>query len=962
MTENPTVPSPPILQQLSLTATSTPTHESGDSSGEIQCICEYDEDDGYTICCDACGTWQHIACMQLREGELPEKYLCSNCLPRPVDARKAKELQRQRRRDEKRKRSANASHKKKEAQRGGQNGYTPCTAPPGSEKTGVVKLPSPREPQPPTARKRNQRTSHSNQGVVVGTNNGTTVGSGSGSPVYLPDRNGDVESDTDLDKYKYEFNDIDRNKHANEEVKSYLSSASTTNEGVLKRFMKQDLSSICFPKTSVQNLPDSSKSYSEHSRWCFVLDSPCSRGKPVALFIGEVGFQETYKQEPINQYGLWNHPKPYVIFHPELPIYIDARRFGSEARFVRRSCRPNVCIKTIVTDDSGVFFALFASEPIKAGTELTLGWDWNGSTQLQYLGEGAVDLSRLTADEMKQAAPWVDNLIEKMGDCACAGPPDCLLAKIKSCGDGVDSIATKRPLTNGTGKRQRIKRNPSTESTASKEPTPDLAISHPNDDDDDDFKASVKVKPRSRDLTPSLPQETAVESGTMTGREARKFKDVLSRIEKQTQEQQVQPNKRRKRSSMASLPTGTTRSASPGSENARGIDEPRKQKSRKTESPATSPGSSNAREVSVVDASTGRSPGSSTGSQDHQGRSRGTQSKSPGTSSASSKVRRKMKARTPKSNYVNSSMQTEPDDELPWWKLPPMQNTPPRPPRLPLRKRLMQSLLRDREVAASSVMSAQDKKRKHDCFAEDTTVSLQPPKIARIGENEDAARDKAGAQGVTAVAVSPSQKPASLSDASPSYPGANAVEGFTSLRPPDPGPALGDLFADSDQPRGVINQIKPQQNGISPVDKPSVNGFRSFGLNLQVPSSNSPNGSISPSQSTPGTTGAAHTPLSGSAFPPSVIASIGTATTPVSPSPTKKKIISLKEYSKRNSKSVDTVPSDKKDEAAVSKSVMSADHAKQPPFLIAPAGELLPASPSPQAMTIDSKAIPGGVR
>jgi hypothetical protein len=64
-------------------------------------------------------------------------------------------------------------------------------------------------------------------------------------------------------------------------------------------------------------------------------------------------------------------------------------------------------------------------------------------------------------------------------------------------------------------------------------------------------EGEVYVNDTRRDLTPSLAQETAVESGTMTGREARKFKDILSRIKKQTQEQQIQLNKRRKRSSMA---------------------------------------------------------------------------------------------------------------------------------------------------------------------------------------------------------------------------------------------------------------------------------------------------------------------------------------------------------------------------------------------------------------------------
>lgn len=917
MTENPTVPSPPGLPQqlLSSNPTSAPTpDESGDSSGEIRCVCDYTEDDGYTVCCDKCGTWQHVACVQLPGDNLPSEYLCSFCSPRQIDTRRARELQKQRRRDEKnirRKRSSTTSHKKKEPLPNAPNGVATGKTAQGSEKTGAAKLPSPREPQPPTSRKRNSRASHSNHSVVGGANSShaTTSGSGAGSPVYLPDRNGDAESDNESEKYKVEYIDIgsDQNKYTSEDVKATLSKAITKSE-ICKQYSQQAFAAISYPKTSVKALPDSSKLYSEHSRWCLMLEASCQKGRPVSIFKGEIGLQETYKESPINQYSLWHHPKPYVIFHPELPIYLDARRMGSEARFARRSCKPNLVVTPMAVADADTNFGLFATESIKPGTELTLGWDWNGSKQSQRLAEEKFEFSKLATDEMKQAALWVDNLLEKIGDCACGLGADCLMSRIKKCG-GIESVSPKRPVTNGNG-RKRTKRNTSAESNPSKEASPDTQT---NDHDDDD-KSLTKVKPRSRDLTPS---ETAVESGTMTGREARKFKDVLSRIEKQSQEQQVQPNKRRKRNSISSAAPGTARSASPGSEKGRGTDEPaRKKKSPKGESPATSPGS--AREVSVVDASTGRSPGSSSGSR-HASRNKG----SSNASTTSSKVRRKVKTKSAaKSNYVDSSIQTEPDDELPWWKQP-VQNIPPRPPRLPLRKRLMQSLIRDREEAASAATSAQDKKRKHDIFAEDTTVSLHCSKAPKTGDDESA-------HGVSVTEINIEAPGIVSPDTMPPTKEEPLVKGLSSPRLLEAGPALGDLFADSERPR----RSKPPS--LVSTEKSQVVSTRPSVPNLQLSTpaalTNCP---ITPGQVTP-------------AFSPSVATALNNNS---ASSPVKTKKLSLEAYRKRSHKSVD--PDKKEEEPAGLKTIVESTPAL--PFLnvLRPEDPL----PTPPPSTVDSKII-----
>ncbi|PWN24090.1 hypothetical protein BCV69DRAFT_279991 [Microstroma glucosiphilum] len=70
-----------------------------DDGGVIRCICDMNDDDGFTIQCDRCLVWQHCACFGMSSSSVPDEYLCEVCDPRPVDVAFAKALQ-QRRRDE----------------------------------------------------------------------------------------------------------------------------------------------------------------------------------------------------------------------------------------------------------------------------------------------------------------------------------------------------------------------------------------------------------------------------------------------------------------------------------------------------------------------------------------------------------------------------------------------------------------------------------------------------------------------------------------------------------------------------------------------------------------------------------------------------------------------------------------------------------------------------------------------
>ncbi|MCJ1468115.1 hypothetical protein MMC07_006743 [Pseudocyphellaria aurata] len=65
----------------------------------IKCICGYQDDDGNTVLCEGCETWQHIACYYYssKEGTMVDvssiEHNCAECEPRSLDIKGATERQ-----------------------------------------------------------------------------------------------------------------------------------------------------------------------------------------------------------------------------------------------------------------------------------------------------------------------------------------------------------------------------------------------------------------------------------------------------------------------------------------------------------------------------------------------------------------------------------------------------------------------------------------------------------------------------------------------------------------------------------------------------------------------------------------------------------------------------------------------------------------------------------------------------
>lgn len=544
------------------------TNLQDDEDYTIKCICGYADDDGNTVLCEKCDTWQHIECYYNLYGkEVPEVHYCADCSPRELDPKRATERQKRRREqndggDRKVKRPTSKSHKKKtkEATSAGDqvNGWhiheRHDSAVNGKDHT-----------QPFKKTKTNHRPSNSiaslnGESRKRAFSNLHSYPSPSKSPqdhfrippvpTYTSEFLELYDRDEGSALVTYDFVNVCTIKASNL-LSSYKTDPRSHPNGV-PPFTYSDLplNSTIWPKVSVEitEKPDIEID-GRHPTWRLLrAQTNISKDDLVGEIRGQVGMLEEYCRDPSspNRWNELHHPDSFVFFHPLIPIYIDSRKQGTEFRYLRRSCQPNVTLKSFITSDGAYHHCFVASQAIPMGTELVAAWYlWQ-----ELFGKGLVDSEEL---QSKRAA-WFSKVLANFGDCACDGPEPCRLAKL-DCRIPPKSIDLPPKQNVGRKKKSKSKHAVSPLSTgqATNSRAGSEAIKPQEEDDLFDRRStstSSRSYPRSRDVTPgntAILDANPILPDGLTAREKRKIAAVEKQFEKA--EQETQERKRRKRTS-----------------------------------------------------------------------------------------------------------------------------------------------------------------------------------------------------------------------------------------------------------------------------------------------------------------------------------------------------------------------------------------------------------------------------
>lgn len=539
----------------------------------IKCICTFEDDDGNTVFCEGCETWQHIECYY-HGREVPEVHNCTDCEPRYLDGRRATERQRRLREqgdggDRKAKRSGSKTQKKKSKDQDPSplvNGHHQRSDSSSRDQPLATKKP---------------RTSHKPS---------ASLSALSGSPALQPDRRKRSGSNTtsmspskssagsSIPLYSSEFVHLYANDRGHVDMESNLF-VNLTLAADLASWVKdptalsrvvngrspQDiftraeaLDCSTWPALSTDSITDQSLQIDGlHPMWK-VLKTPTTIHKDeiVGEVKGKIGLLRDYCHDPSNRWQELRHPQPFVFFHPQLPIYIDSREEGSVLRYIRRSCRPNVTMKTLITNDVEYHFCFVANQDIPAGSEVSATWYLDP----QLFGSSNGLVKEEAGDNLQEAAAvCISNVLAHFGGCACNSASTCLLAAVdRRRHPGVKQLNGKRR------KPPKSKSNvsPLDAGRSSASRAGSEGIKNLDDDDNADNRStsgSVRGRTHSRDLTPtqSLLDWTAGDA-ELSARDRRKIAAVEKKFEQLEHDQHQTGQRKKKRSNAQSAQTTPT--------------------------------------------------------------------------------------------------------------------------------------------------------------------------------------------------------------------------------------------------------------------------------------------------------------------------------------------------------------------------------------------------------------------
>lgn len=645
----------------------------------IKCICGFSDDDGNTIYCETCDTWQHIECYypDSVQDALREDFAhsCVDCKPRPLDSRTAHERQQARIKslaseedvsDKRPRRPPSKSHRKKSKPSEGHiNGHT-------SGKDENVKHALSHDQNHPHAHKKSKSTHKASQSVSShAPKRSPSYGASKTNPAHPPSpATTPPEVAINFRPQNYSQNLVKDRDVEIVNVNSYARlEISLTLSMWLRDPGKMEKETGCHSSDVFQTTPanlETLKTANQVAHRSSTTSTPeydfhylsavvaIEKDVPLLELNGQIGFQTDYCREASHRWNELTAPVSFVFFHPMLPLYIDTRREGSKARYVRRSCRPNSGLDTYLTDGSEYHFWLVSERRIAPKEQITIPWDVRFPADkrhrmLHVLGLGDDDVGahedwELDDVEYEGLADWVDLILSEYGGCACDLGNDCAFARFKQ------NYAARMQRRSGSQpatvlaqpkKKQRKLKNHTISPIGTGFATNSRAASegHLEGSPEHDSRSQSGSKPGSRDMTPAR-QGSFDTLGILTeptDRDKRKVamvEDSFRRMEQQ------QPPRKKKR-----LSDGTGSSKTKSTSKSVGSQ------------PSSMPHAASERRY--VDAGTSgsklHSPSVSDATQRPSGSVRSTTSRH-GTAAAPSRSG----SEAPRRNYVDAAVQTDP--------------------------------------------------------------------------------------------------------------------------------------------------------------------------------------------------------------------------------------------------------------------------------------------------------------
>jgi hypothetical protein len=542
--------------------------ESEEQDYTIKCICIYPDDDGNTVACDQCDTWQHLICYYPDNEEEARhedfKHFCHECAPRPLNRQEANRRQKQQRQanllddgDRKPKRTqAKPSHKKK-----ARPTETVKNAPDHEAINGH------RQPTIQDGTHTKKAKPHKSQQSINSKHSPSQSHPHPLSPAVTPQ---DLPDDFHLFDFTphlrelYESDsdgkDIDANVFATVSVADAMSDWVQNDDNLRETIKQDDIEGIFqkvkpdltasndfklddllpWPDKKVRSERLSVDDKSFEIKYLGVRDT-LGKDRPIGELTGHVGFQEDICKEEAELFSRIGHPPPFVFFHPHLPLYIDTRREGSICRYTRRSCQANSAMETYIINQSEYHFCLVSERNISPEEQITLPWDFRLRKEVEKrwlsllgLGDSGPAALDTTEAEYEELGSFIRSVLSEFGGCACGLGKGCSFYqfhlqyrnRIQASVNGHKSAKARKPKSQLSPASDGIGHLEGSEFRM-----------HPNEDALDTRSNTGSLsKPGSRDRTPSGPLPDSLNDTFNSERERRK----LAKIEMQFQQREVE--------------------------------------------------------------------------------------------------------------------------------------------------------------------------------------------------------------------------------------------------------------------------------------------------------------------------------------------------------------------------------------------------------------------------------------